>query len=126
MAQATFYRCAKCGVTVALVKKGTCIPQCCGEPMEELVAGSVDAAVEKHVPAITRADGKIVVQVGSVEHPMLDAHYIEWIALATPDRLEIAYLKPGDKPVAEFACTGAEDVTAYAYCNLHGLWKADA
>lgn len=126
MAQATFYRCAKCGVTVALVKKGTCIPQCCGEPMEELVAGSVDAAVEKHVPAITRADGKIVVQVGSVEHPMLDVHYIEWIALATPDRLEIAYLKPGDKPVAEFVCTGADDVTAYAYCNLHGLWKADA
>lgn len=125
MAQATFYRCAKCGNIVAVVEKGTCVPQCCGEPMQELVAGAVDAAVEKHVPAVTRANGKICVQVGSVEHPMTEAHYIAWIALASAKRLEIRYLDPTDKPVAEFACDGAEDVTIYDYCNLHGLWKAE-
>ena len=126
MAQATFYRCAKCGNIVALVKKGTCIPQCCGEQMEVLVAGSVDAAVEKHVPSVTRADGKIFVQVGSVEHPMLDVHYIEWIALATESDLNMHFLTPEDKPVAVFADDGASDATVYAYCNLHGLWKAEA
>ena len=93
---------------------------------EELTANTTDGAHEKHVPVIEQQGDHVTVKVGSVEHPMLDVHYIEWIALATPDRLEIAYLKPGDKPVAEFACTGADDVTAYAYCNLHGLWKADA
>lgn len=125
MAQATFYRCNKCGNIVALVQKGTCVPQCCGEQMETLVAGSVDAAVEKHVPAVTRADGQICVQVGSVEHPMLDVHFIEWIALATEAGLDIRFLKPGERPVATFADDGATDATVYAYCNLHGLWKAE-
>jgi superoxide reductase len=126
MAEATFFRCDKCGNLVYLVEKGTCVPQCCGEPMRKLVAGSTDAATEKHVPVVTRADGKIKVQVGEVEHPMLDAHYIQWIALVSDDRTEIHYLHPGDKPVTGFACDGADDVTIYEYCNLHGLWKAEA
>jgi superoxide reductase len=126
MAEATFFRCDKCGNLVYLVEKGTCVPQCCGEPMRKLVAGSTDAATEKHVPVVTRADGKIKVQVGEVEHPMLDAHFIQWIALVSGDRTEIHYLHPGDKPVTEFARDGADDVTIYEYCNLHGLWKAEA
>lgn len=126
MAEATFFRCDKCGNLVYLVEKGTCVPQCCGEPMRKLVAGSTDAATEKHVPVVTRADGKIKVQVGEVEHPMLDAHFIQWIALVSSDRTEIHYLHPGDKPVTEFVCDGADDVTIYEYCNLHGLWKAEA
>lgn len=125
MSQATFYRCAKCGNLFAVVQKGACVPQCCGEPMEELVAGSVDAAAEKHVPAITREDGKISVQVGSVEHPMLDVHHIAWIALSAPDRLGVRFLEPGEKPVATFN-VDIDDVTIYEYCNLHGLWKAEA
>ena len=125
MAEATFFRCDKCGNLVYLVEKGTCVPQCCGEPMRKLVAGSTDAATEKHVPQVTRADGKIKVQVGEVEHPMLDAHYIQWIALVSADRVEIHYLHPGDRPTTEFVCDGADDVTIYEYCNLHGLWKAE-
>ncbi len=124
MAEVTFYRCEKCGNLVAVVEKGTCVPQCCGEPMKELVAGSVDAAVEKHVPAVKHEDGKIVVQVGEVAHPMLDVHYISWIALATEDRLCIRHLKPGDEPTVTFGCGSVEGATIYAYCNLHGLWKA--
>jgi superoxide reductase len=126
MAEITFYRCAKCGNLVYVVQKGTCVPQCCGEPMAKLEAGSTDAATEKHVPAVNRANGKINVQVGEVEHPMLDAHFIQWIALASERRVEIHYLKPGEKPATEFACEGVDDVTIYEYCNLHGLWKAEA
>lgn len=125
MAEATFYRCNKCGNLVYVVNKGTCVPQCCGEPMEELKAGSTDAAAEKHVPVVERADGRIKVTVGSVEHPMLEAHSIQWIALVAKDRTEVHYLHPGEKPATEFADDGAEDVSVYEYCNLHGLWKAD-
>jgi superoxide reductase len=112
---------------VALLKKGHCDPSCCGEPMEILQAGSVDAAAEKHVPYITSIDDgkRIQVSVGEVAHPMLDAHYIEWIALVADDKLFVRYLKPGDEPTATFCATAAKDATIYAYCNLHGLWKAD-
>ena len=126
MSEVTFYRCEKCGNLVYVVQKGTCVPQCCGEPMKKLEAGSVDAATEKHVPAVTRAGGAIKVQVGEVEHPMLDAHCIQWIALVAGDRVEIHYLHPGQKPATEFACDGSDNVTVYEYCNLHGLWKAEA
>ena len=94
--------------------------------MEELIPGTTDAAVEKHVPAFT-VNGNIVdVTVGSVEHPMLDAHYIEWIALETEQGAQRKALKPGDAPKANFALTEGDKVVAvYAYCNLHSLWKAE-
>lgn len=126
MAEVTFYRCEKCGNLVAVVQKGTCVPQCCGQPMTKLEAGSTDAATEKHVPAVTRANGVVSVQVGDVAHPMLDAHYIQWILLETKEGRQRKALQPGDKPVAVFALTeGDEVVAAYEYCNLHGLWKSE-
>lgn len=87
-----------------------------------LQAGSVDAAKEKHVPAVTRQGSMLTVTVGSVIHPMEEKHYIEWIALVTADRADIRYLKPGEEPKAAFTVQGPGEV--YAYCNLHGLWKA--
>ena len=125
MAEVTFYRCEKCGNLVFVVEKGTCVPQCCGQPMTKLEAGVVEAAAEKHVPAVTRSDGSIVVRVGEVDHPMVDAHYIGWVCLVADGRCEFAYLKPGDEPTATFADLGGA-VTVYAWCNLHGLWKAEA
>ena len=125
MADAKFYKCGKCANLFVKVIEGPCMPQCCGAPCEELQAGSTDAATEKHVPAVTREGGKIIAKVGEVEHPMLDAHYIQFVALATDDRIEIKKLHPGEAPVAEFACDGSENVTVYEYCNLHGLWKAE-
>ena len=122
---AKFYKCKKCANLFVKVLEGPCTPQCCGEPCDELVAGSVDAAAEKHVPAVTREGGKIIAKVGEVAHPMLDAHSIQFIALEAGDRLEIKKLHPGEAPEAEFACDGAENVTVYEYCNLHGLWKAE-
>ena len=125
MAEVKFYKCTKCANLFVKVIEGPCTPVCCGEPCVELVAGSTDAATEKHVPFVTREGGKIIAKVGEVAHPMLDAHYIQFVALATDDRLEIKKLQPGAEPVAEFACNGAENVTIYEYCNLHGLWKAE-
>ena len=125
MADVKFYKCTKCANMFVKVLEGPCTPVCCGEPCEELVAGSSDGAREKHVPAVTREGGKIIAKVGEVAHPMLDAHYIQFVALATDDRLEIKKLQPGAEPVAEFACDGAENVTVYEYCNLHGLFKAE-
>jgi len=120
-----FYRCAHCGQIVAIVK-GTGVPViCCGEPMKEIVPGTTDAAVEKHVPVYEVKDGKVTVTVGSVEHPMLPEHYIEWIALETKMGNQRKSLKPGDEPKACFRiCDGDEVVAVYEYCNLHSLWKA--
>jgi superoxide reductase len=107
---------------MALVHKGGGTPACCGQNMTRLEANAADASKEKHVPAITKADGRIKAFVGSAPHPMLPEHSIQWIVLVTDDRVEFAYLKPGMEPKAEFA--GADAGTVYEYCNLHGLWKA--
>lgn len=126
MAEVKFYRCNHCGNIVAIVNDGHVTPSCCGEPMELLVAGSTDAATEKHVPVVTREGGKVVAHVGSVDHPMLEEHYIQWIAMAREGLVAIRHLKPGETPEASFCAPEGEPVTVYEYCNLHGLWKAEA
>lgn len=91
----------------------------------ELVANTVDTAQEKHVPVIEINNDTVTVKVGSVEHPMLDAHYIEFVVLVTEGGMQMTWLKPGMKPEAVFKTTD-KAVAAYEYCNLHGLWKAEA
>ena len=94
---------------------------------EELVANTVDAAQEKHVPVITINGDTVKVEVGSVEHPSLDAHYIEFIVLVTETGMQMKWLKPGMKPEATFKIVeGDRPVAAYEYCNLHGLWVGKA
>lgn len=93
------------------------------EAMKELKAGEVDAAKEKHIPELHFENGKLIVDVGSIEHPMMDVHYIQFIALKSERGLEVAYLKPGEKPHAEF--DAIEHGVVYEYCNLHGLWKKE-
>ena len=120
-----FYRCAHCGQIIAIVKKTGVPVICCGEKMQEIIPGTTDASLEKHVPVCEVKDGIVTVTVGSVEHPMLDVHYIEWIAIQTTFGNQRKVLKPGDAPKAQFALLpGEELVAAYEYCNLHGLWKA--
>ena len=97
-----------------------------GTEGEEIIPNTTDAAGEKHLPVITVKDKIVTVTVGAVEHPMLEAHHIAWILLETKAGRQRKTLKPGEKPVAEFALTeGDEAVAAYEYCNLHGLWKAE-
>ena len=119
-----FYRCSTCGQMVAIVEKKGCPIMCCGKPMEEIVPGTTDAAVEKHVPVFEVKDNVVMVTVGSTEHPMLEEHYIQWIAVQTNAGNQRKALKPGDAPKACFALLPGEEVEAvYAYCNLHSLWK---
>ena len=119
-----FYQCAHCGQIIAIVKPTGVPVMCCGQPMNELVAGTTDAAVEKHVPEYEVKDGCVEVTVGAVEHPMLEEHFIEWIAVQTKQGNQRKALKPGDAPKACFClCEGDEVEAVYAYCNLHSLWK---
>lgn len=119
-----FFICKTCGNIIAMVKESGVPVECCGEPMAELVPGTVDASLEKHVPVYEVKDGVVAVTVGGVEHPMAPEHYIEWISLQTDKGNQRKVLKPGQKPSATFYIGKDEQVEAvYAYCNLHGLWK---
>jgi superoxide reductase len=157
MENSNFYRCEECGKIVTIVVDGGGELVCCGQPMKKLIANSVDASVEKHVPIAIRYDGKLDVSIGAVLHPMTSEHYIQWVALVTERKVEITYLMPNDQPSVQFLyhvhstkvevvhssadedvvpnCEGNpcnfsyneladESVAIYAYCNLHGLWKA--
>ena len=120
-----FYRCSTCGNIVGIVKSSGVPLTCCGKKMEKLEAGVTDAAQEKHVPVVS-VEGNIVhVTVGSVAHPMTAEHLIDWIAVETAQGAQRKALAAGDAPAADFALVEGDTVqTVYAYCNLHGLWKA--
>lgn len=119
-----FLKCKHCGKVVMLFDKKEIPTICCGEPMVELIANTEDAAFEKHVPVIEEKENEVIVKVGEVAHPMLPEHFIEFIVLHTDQGYKLKHLKPGDAPVATFALLDNEIVfSAYAYCNLHGLWK---
>ena len=119
-----FYVCPRCGQIIAIVKE-TGIPViCCGMQMQEIIPGTTDASQEKHVPTFKQEGNKVVVNVGSVEHPMSAEHHIEWISLQTKQGNQRKLLTVDSKPEICFSiCEGDEVEAVYAYCNLHGLWK---
>jgi superoxide reductase len=120
-----FYVCKLCGNIVVLIHDGGGTLSCCGQPMQELVANTSDGATEKHVPVIEAQGNKVTVKVGSVTHPMLPEHFIQWIYLQTQKGGQRVDLHPGEEPLAHFILAeGDKIVAAYEYCNLHGLWKA--
>ena len=122
----TFYRCEHCGNIIIKLVDSSVPVVCCGDKMKELIAGSVDAAVEKHVPVVTREGDKVTVSVGSVAHPMTAEHYIQFVILDTTAGVQIASLNPNDDPAAVFTVlSGAQVKKAYAYCNLHGFWVSE-
>mgnify|MGYP001002904192 CR=1 FL=1 len=116
------YKCSICGNIVEVVHAGAGELVCCGQPMSQQVANTVDAAQEKHVPAIVKIENGYKVKIGSLPHPMETSHFIEWIELIADGKVLRQELKPGDQPEAEF-CIEASDVQAREYCNLHGLWQ---
>lgn len=119
-----FYICSHCGKIVSEVKPGAPV-SCCGEPMQLLEAGVVEASAEKHIPVATVENNLVRVNVGSVNHPMSEEHLIEWVAVETDRGALMQYLSANDAPEVVFALAeNQKAVAVYAYCNLHGLWKA--
>lgn len=122
---AKFYICEKCGNIVEKHENSGVPVVCCGQKMSELVAGTVEASREKHIP-VAEVNGNVVtVTVGSVLHPMTDEHLISWIYLETDRGSQKKLLKSGDAPVATFALSDEKPVAVYAWCNLHGLWRVE-
>lgn len=121
-----FYKCEHCGnIAVKVADSGVPL-YCCGEPMVALAADSTDAALEKHVPAVTVDGNNVEVNIGEVDHPMLDEHYIEFICLVKDDSYEIHPLSPGEAPHARFTLGDGENaLEVYENCNIHGLWKRE-
>jgi superoxide reductase len=117
------YKCEICGNMVEMVHAGVGELICCGEEMKLLVANTVDAAKEKHVPVKEKVDGGLKVKVGSVPHPMEEKHYIEWVEIVSGGKAYRQFLEPGQAPEAFFPVQG--EFTAREFCNIHGLWKAD-
>ena len=125
MKNVKFYVCPHCGNIVEMVHDAGVNPVCCGQKMKELIPGSVDASAEKHVPAVKVQGGIVEVNVGSVDHPMVDVHWIEWVELVSDKGIQRKYLNPGEAPNVKFILGGEKPLAVYAYCNLHGLWKAE-
>ncbi|MCR4894008.1 MAG: desulfoferrodoxin [Eubacteriales bacterium] len=120
-----FYICRHCGNLVGMINASGVPIVCCGEEMQALEPNTVEASGEKHLPVVTVNGGEITVNVGSVDHPMLPEHYIEWVYVETENGGQRKALKPGDKPSVTF-CLGNDKAKAvYAYCNLHGLWMTE-
>ncbi len=125
MKNVKFYICPICGNLVEMVHDSGVNPVCCGKKMTELVPNTVEASGEKHIPAVTVEGSIVTVNVGSVNHPMQDAHYIEWVQLITENGSQRKVLKPGQEPNVVFQLGNDKPVAVYAYCNLHGLWKTE-
>ena len=125
MKNTKFYICPHCGNIVEMVHDSGVKPFCCGQKMNELVPNTVEASGEKHIPAV-KVEGSIVeVNVGSVDHPMVDVHWIEWIQLVTDKGSYRKWLNPGEAPNVIFRLGEEKPIAVYAYCNLHGLWKTE-
>jgi len=116
------YKCNICGNIVEVIHIGVGQLVCCGQPMELLTEKTEDVGLEKHVPVIAKKGEKVEVNVGDIPHPMEEKHYIEWIEILADNQICRKFLKPGEKPKAEFETT-ADKIQAREYCNIHGLWK---
>ncbi|MBE5730657.1 MAG: desulfoferrodoxin [Clostridiales bacterium] len=125
MCKNRFYICEHCGNLVGMIHNSGVSVVCCGQKMTELVPGTVEASYEKHIPVVTVEGNTVTVAVGSVEHPMTAEHHITWIYLQTDKGGQRKCLEVGKVPVVTFALCDEKPLAAYAYCNLHGLWKAD-
>lgn len=126
MVERKYYVCPHCGNFVTMIKASGVPMVCCGEKMKQVTANTTEASTEKHLPVIEINGNEVTVTVGSVEHPMAEDHYIEWIYIQTEKGGQAKCLKPGDKPQATFTLNDDKLVAAYEYCNLHGLWLTKA
>ena len=119
------YICEHCGNLIGMINDAGVPMMCCGQKMSELKPGTVEASAEKHIPVVTIEENIVKIEIGSVAHPMIEEHSILWVYLQTDRGGQLKCLEVGKEPVVTFALTDEKPVAAYAYCNLHGLWKAD-
>ncbi len=122
---AKFYVCRHCGNLIGIIHSAGVPMTCCGEAMKELVPNTAEAAGEKHLPVIHVEDGAVHVNVGAVNHPMAEEHYITWVYVETECGGMRHTFKPGDAPEYTFATGDDKPIAVYAYCNLHGLWMTE-
>lgn len=123
--KAKFYICSHCGNLIGMVHDSGVPMICCGQKMDPLVPNTVEASGEKHLPVASVQDGVVSVAVGSVAHPMIPEHFIQWVYLETEQGGQRKALKPGDAPEVKFWLGDDKPVAVYAYCNLHGLWMTE-
>jgi superoxide reductase len=118
-----FLICEHCGNIVSVVNESGVPMMCCGQKMKQIEPGVVEASREKHIPVFEVKGNVVEVNVGSIDHPMIPEHYIEWVSLQTKAGTQLKRLEPNQAPKVCFAlCDGDEVEAVYAYCNLHGLW----
>jgi len=122
---ARFFVCDHCGNLIGVIKDSRVPMICCGQKMTELIPNTVEASGEKHIPVVTVENGVLTVNVGSVDHPMIPEHFIEWVYVETEKGGQRKALKPGEAPNVSFCLGDDKPVAVYAYCNLHGLWKTE-
>lgn len=120
-----FFKCKECGNVVGLVVDAGVNVDCCGGKMVELIPNTTEAAVEKHLPVVEVIGDVVKVNIGSVDHPMIPEHYIEWIYIETEKGGQRKNLSPGEEPRAVFVLKDDKVLAVYEYCNLHGLWKTE-
>ena len=125
MCASKFYICEHCGNIIGMVHDSGVPVVCCGQKMTRLEPGTVEASHEKHIPVVSVEDGKVKVDIGSVPHPMIDEHFIQWVYLQTDRGGQRKCLSPGDAPEVNFALAEEKPVAVFAYCNLHGLWMTE-
>lgn len=118
-----FYVCKHCGNMVGMLFASGVPMVCCGENMTKLEPNTSDGSGEKHVPAVERKGNYLTVKVGSVEHPMIEKHYIMWVYVQTEKGGIRHIFKPNEKPEWTFCVDNDKPVAVFEYCNLHGLWK---
>ena len=123
--KAKFYICEHCGNIIEKIDDAGVPVMCCGQKMAELVPNTVEASGEKHIPVVSVEDGIVNVNVGSVDHPMAEEHFLEWVYVETEKGGQRKSLKPGENPNVKFWIGDDKPVAVYAYCNLHGLWMTE-
>lgn len=125
MNETKFYICEHCGNIIGKIHDSGVSVVCCGQKMTRLEAGVVEASREKHIPVVAFDGKEVTVTIGSVLHPMTDEHSITWVYLLTDKGGQRKNLAVGDEPTVKFAVADEKPIAVYAYCNLHGLWRAD-
>lgn len=125
MCEIRFFVCEHCGNIIGVIHNAGVPMMCCGQKMTELVPNTVEASAEKHLPVVSVDGDKLVVDIGSVPHPMIPEHHIEWVYVQTDRGGQRKCLEVGSDPQVSFALCDEKPVAVYAYCNLHGLWKTD-